>query len=731
MTAPLLRARTGAPRVLVVGGGPVGLATGYLLDRVFGVPTRVVERQEQPTTHPQAHFLNLRTMEVLLAAAPAFHDRLLASAAPSDLWRDYIYCTGFLHFPQNRFEAMLSEFLRESGMHVERGVELVDLKVRAGDRPSVSLRHWHVPTTSQLRHVGASHETEHAAFDFVIGADGASSLVRQLCGVDMAGALNLQSIVNVHFTSKALSEAARENPAMLYFVFNKDVIGVLIAHDLSRGEWVFQIPFFPPQESVERDFSTRQCLDLIKRILPTDAGGQQHVATDDDAQILSVGQWRMSARVAKQFDVRRRVFLVGDAAHQFPPAGGLGMNTGVQDAHNLAWKLALAIQQQDAAATAFPTAAAAAAAATTTTTTTKDAVDAPALLRSYERERQHVAKLNTQLSLRNVERTMKVPNALNVSHHNAKLLTQLVNAAPLRFLPLQLQRDAVQGIMKVGKAPLALLDGGAASAVGGFMRAQVQRLVAARASLGMLFYHFDVGFSYATSSGWGERAKALMQDPALDRSALFEAAAAAAAPESREAAPRAGDLVYTPRFCVGERFPHFWVALPARDAERGAGMGGGHGDAALERRESTLVLGRRVMELQRHDALGSVLFLLVVDSTRLQDADGSWLLEGDAEARGGSSLLKQHVALVVLDDDSGSEQAARSQTLCEGDAFASVHRWRIAADAPSRSKWREFRARHSAALVRPDGHVGFLWDDAPPLSTASVLDALHHSYTLC
>lgn len=59
---------------------------------------------------------------------------------------------------------------------------------------------------------------EEASYDYVVGADGAHSLVRQLCGIDMVGTRNLQSIANVHFTSKALSEAARENPAMLYFV---------------------------------------------------------------------------------------------------------------------------------------------------------------------------------------------------------------------------------------------------------------------------------------------------------------------------------------------------------------------------------------------------------------------------------------------------------------------------------------------------------------------------------
>ena len=73
------------PRVLVVGGGPVGLATACMLEKLYDVPTRVIERQRRPTGHPQAHFLNLRTMEVLYATMPAFHDRLLAYAAPSAL----------------------------------------------------------------------------------------------------------------------------------------------------------------------------------------------------------------------------------------------------------------------------------------------------------------------------------------------------------------------------------------------------------------------------------------------------------------------------------------------------------------------------------------------------------------------------------------------------------------------------------------------------------------------
>lgn len=467
--------------------------------------------------------------------------------------------------------------------------------------------------------------------------------------------------------------------------FNENVIGILIAHDLTRGEWVFQIPFFPPQESIDQDFSEDQCKQIIGQLLAKSEGQK----TDNEIDILSVGQWRMSARVAARYDaLDHRVFLVGDAAHQFPPAGGLGMNTGIQDAHNLAWKLALALQQDQVSGEEG--------------TTAGSPIETPTLLRSYERERQHIAKLNTQLSLRNVERTMKIPNALNVSHQNAKLLESVVNSAPVKFMPQPMQRAFLQNMMKMCKATLGLLDS-PTSAIGAHLRATVKRIVESRASLGMLFYHFDLGFSYEAAV-WAKHAKQLMQDQALDKSVLFRPG-----PETAEAS----DAVFSPRFRVGERFPHFWCYKREHPGDQ---------------RVSTLDFNKHAMQRVRLETSGgndnNVLFLLVMDQDEWMRVSHSWS-EPQRVA-----FTQQHVALVLLQskDCTAIGSTEKHLDLAADWCFACTETWAV--DADNKAWHQAFTDSFSAALVRPDGHVGHLWAKSSAATADSLLQALQRSVEL-
>ncbi|KAM0965382.1 hypothetical protein TB2_020979 [Malus domestica] len=97
--------------------------------------------------------------------------------------------------------------------------------------------------------------------NIVVGTDNAGSTVCKLAGVNMRGEKDLQKLVSVHFLSKDLGKyLLSERPGMLFFIFNTEVIGVLVAHDLEQGEFVLQIPFYPPQQNLE-DFS-RQVFSL-------------------------------------------------------------------------------------------------------------------------------------------------------------------------------------------------------------------------------------------------------------------------------------------------------------------------------------------------------------------------------------------------------------------------------------------------------------------------------------
>jgi 2,4-dichlorophenol 6-monooxygenase len=324
--------------VLVVGAGPVGLTASLLLARQ-GIPSRVVERRPGPHRAPQAHVVNPRTLEIFRQmgietarlrrlATPredGGHVSFMTTLGGRELGRlpyerqddGVLACTPepIINLPQHVLEPVLVE-------HVEaaRGVAL------AWNEEWLSLAQDDQGVTSRIR--DATGEEYEVRSHWVLAADGAGSRIRKQLGVPMVGPDRLQSFVMIHFEAN-LRTLVRDRPAILYWIVDPAAPGSFVAHDIEHT-WVFMHPFDPETDPVE-SYDEARCTEVVLRAI-----GRQDVAL----AVRQASPWHMTSQVAETYRAGR-VFLVGDSAHRFPPAGGMGMNTGIQDAHNLVWKLRL------------------------------------------------------------------------------------------------------------------------------------------------------------------------------------------------------------------------------------------------------------------------------------------------------------------------------------------------------------------------------------------------------
>ncbi len=366
---------------LVVGAGPVGMIEAVLLAGL-GRRCLVLERRAGPQTAPAAHVVNARSFEICRQAgldmpaieavcqdpADAGHVRFVTRLAGQEIGhlpfeRQGEECLRYTPTPlrnlsQHRFEPILAETLAK--------------------RPGIDLRYgwqWEQSeqdgsgVTSVVRDLERD-ETHEVRSRWVIAADGAGSRVRRSLGIEMHGPPRIQSFLMIHFGAD-LREVVRERPGVLHFVVDPEAGGAFVAHDIDR-EWVYMHAFDPDTES-EADYDEARCRQLVLRAIDREV----------PLQILHKGSWHMSSQVADGMG-HGRIFLAGDAAHRFPPTGGMGLNSGFQDAHNLAWKLCAV----------------------------DDGWAAPSLLETYARERLPVARNNTEQSLKNALKILQLPQAL-------------------------------------------------------------------------------------------------------------------------------------------------------------------------------------------------------------------------------------------------------------------------------------------------------------------------------
>jgi hypothetical protein len=201
--------------------------------------------------------------------------------------------------------------------------------------------------------------------------------VRERLGIPMLGPDGIGNLLNVYFHAD-LGRFIEGREGALYLIVNPETPGVFIALD-NQCRWLFNTPFHLEAGETLADFTPERCTAIVRR-----AAGDPRLAVD----VRSVDPWVMRSQVAERYRAGR-VFLLGDAAHRFPPTGGFGMNTGVQDAHNLAWKLAGVLQGWAG----------------------------EALLDTYEAERRPVGQSNADQSLKNT-RQMPVPARRGATEEN-------------------------------------------------------------------------------------------------------------------------------------------------------------------------------------------------------------------------------------------------------------------------------------------------------------------------
>jgi 2-polyprenyl-6-methoxyphenol hydroxylase-like FAD-dependent oxidoreductase len=366
--------------VVIVGGGPVGLSMAILMQR-FGIDFVLLERNPTTTDHAKARGTWVRTMEIFRQWGI---DGLMRRHGLPDGSDFFAFCESMsgrkwgCTNPEPNLGFSPTWKVVQSQDTVE--VELL-AHIRRGKTERVLFDHEFlhfdegangIAVTS--RHTGTGETTTWQA-QYLVAADGAASSVRRQADVEMRGPATLAVMAN-EFWHADLSHLPDAAVCAGWRVYAKDspypITTVLNTNGKDR--WLSLLP-------VGRDVDERigeRSDDEVVRLGRTVAG-----IPNLDVKVINRSVWRLSRQVAASFR-KGRVLLVGDAAHRFPPNGGYGMNSGIQDAHNLAWKLAFVLGGRAS----------------------------PRLLDSYDTERRPIAESNADFSYHNAMRFNQCDEAL-------------------------------------------------------------------------------------------------------------------------------------------------------------------------------------------------------------------------------------------------------------------------------------------------------------------------------
>ncbi|MFV0375164.1 FAD-dependent monooxygenase [Microbacterium sp.] len=391
--------------VFIMGGGPVGLSCAILLAQ-RGIDVFLVDRRDFVFRFPRAHLLNMRTMEAFADMGVA--EDIYAATPAHDRWRKVVWYTTatgpgrfdgmkigevpawgggddaeryasagprrHANMPQIRLDPLLYTHARRAAPGRIRKLQEVTAIAQDDDRVTVTMLD------------AESGESHTMSARYLIAADGGRDSV-DLLGVRLEGRSNLREVVNYH-VQMDLSAWPEPDALLAHFMHpaggarRRGTIQAIgpTHYDRNSEEWLVSVAAWMVEGDPDDDAAL---FDSIRRMLGL---GPEH-----DITMLTTTRWNYHGLIADRFRVGR-AFLAGDAAHKHPPTGGLGLNGGIQDAHNLCWKIAAVLHGQAS----------------------------DGLLDSYEAERRPTVAWYTAHSLENANRHPPIAIALGFGEDEAE-----------------------------------------------------------------------------------------------------------------------------------------------------------------------------------------------------------------------------------------------------------------------------------------------------------------------
>lgn len=410
--------------VLIIGTGPAGSACAALLS-TYGVENMVVNNYRWLANTPRAHITNLRTMEVLRDLGKDVEQEAYLHATDEDLMGGTVFCESLVGEEIGRVPSWGAHPLSRAERRLSSPAKMNDLPqtfmepllfktaCARGTQARMSTEYLsHTQTddgvVTQCRDKLTGEEFS-VRSKYLVGADGGNSSVAKNAGLPFEGQMGVRGSMNIWFRAD-LSEFVAHRPAVLYPIMQPgaEVGGIgmgLIRMVRPWNEWliVWGYDIAEPTPVVDEARATAIARQLVGK-------------PDLEIELLGTSTWTVNNMYATRMH-DGRVFCMGDATHRHPPSGGLGSNTSIQDAFNLAWKLAAVIKGQAG----------------------------EALLESYSTERAPIAKQVVTRANQSIAEFAPLYDALGISEStDAQAMQSNMHARSQATKAAEKQREAIR-----------------------------------------------------------------------------------------------------------------------------------------------------------------------------------------------------------------------------------------------------------------------------------------------